>query len=713
MASAMTESRASASTNLFFTLAAMFAVVNVGYLLVRCNLISAEQGHLKAMSLFAGKLAFPALIFKTFATANLGDVNYGVVAACIFGKFVGMMVVSIPCFWGYEANRNRGSRVQSTTLFSFFIAATNDIALGMPVLNALYGAQLSNLYIAANVLWTTILFIPACMVLFEIGKDMKEPQQKAPKARKARMLALIRDIALNPVILGTVLGILYKQVFGWTLLEGDKGLQLPRPFEDIMDWLTRPFGTLLLLLTGAPLRSTKVTLWPSLLVLVKVIGVSFISYLAAGQLVTGSSGTHQVETLRNFCFFYGAIPTSSTPLVFAEEYDPLSTERIASATLFGMVLSAPVMYVASILNDDQQMADILQQVFFHIDVTSITCGVILFLILLICFREWDWEDPTRFLLAAYGVVSFLYALLSFIHNPLVNQQPCLRHTMRVRTSLAIGVRWSQVASSLLVVSLLTLYVRKGHSPCQSPKEPWKARWLGLIATVLSSVFAFIPAEVLIFPDLPSDFCATSGAALLPTTFKSAVWGLCLLGVFAVLVAVGIKNRRAEDSLGNFRDECALRRLVRAVITWQVVGSFVSTVNTILKLLNTSILSGSFQLMLIIGAILDQGQSIFFLFLVVHNGSFMTHFMRILPESLLHFLCQTTSTNNFEGFAMVQPPSSDNNHLRNAEATHPKKEEGNIEHRLLNHVPSSMDLKRCAQRIQSSPALLESQVEGCT
>jgi len=187
--SRMSASEASASTNLFFTLISMFAVVNVGYLMVRCKLISSEQGHLKAMSLFTGKLAFPALIFKTFATANLGDVNLGVVAACIFGKFIGMIVVALFGYWGYESHRDRGSRLQSATLFSFFIAATNDIALGMPVLAALYGSELTNLYIAANVLWTTVLFVPGSMVLFEIGKSMTEPHHKAQR-RMARIMRL-------------------------------------------------------------------------------------------------------------------------------------------------------------------------------------------------------------------------------------------------------------------------------------------------------------------------------------------------------------------------------------------------------------------------------------------------------------------------------------------------------------------------------------------
>jgi len=86
-------------------------------------------------------------------------------------------------------------------------------------------------------------------------------------------------------------------------VESDGGLQLPRPFADIMSWITKPFGTLLLLLTGAPLRSTKTTLWPCVLVLVKSIGVAFMSYLAARYFVSESSDANLARTLRDFCFF--------------------------------------------------------------------------------------------------------------------------------------------------------------------------------------------------------------------------------------------------------------------------------------------------------------------------------------------------------------------------------------------------------------------------
>ena len=58
------------------------------------------------------------------------------------------------------------------------------------------------------------------------------------------------------------------------------------------------------------------------------------------------------QVLHDFTFFYGAIPTSSAPIVFASQFDPESTELIATAVLFGLVLAGPIMFVTAYsLND--------------------------------------------------------------------------------------------------------------------------------------------------------------------------------------------------------------------------------------------------------------------------------------------------------------------------------------------------------------------------
>ena len=55
----------------------------------------------------------------------------------------------------------------------------------------------------------------------------------------------------------------------------------------------------------------------------------------------------QSKTLHDFTFFYGAIPTSSAPIVFASQFDPEATELIATAVLFGLILAGPIMFITA------------------------------------------------------------------------------------------------------------------------------------------------------------------------------------------------------------------------------------------------------------------------------------------------------------------------------------------------------------------------------
>jgi len=414
--------------------------------------------------------------------------------------------------------------------------------------------------------------------------------------------------------------------------------------------------------------------------------------------------------------------------VFAQEYDPISTESIASATLFGMVLSAPVIYVASILVEDANMMPVnrLQEVFFHIDVASIICGLVFIFILVISLQQWGWSDPAKFLLAAYGIVTTLYAALSFVHNPWLHQQPCDRFASNHRTSMAIGLRWSQMTSALLIVSLLVLHVTLDHPL----KDPPKAPLLGFAATVLSSIFAFVPAELLAFPCLVSELCAPDDAVYLPTAFPSVAWKLCLLGVSVLLVSVGVARRKPVKTLEvqNSQSECSSesawsqktpKGLVQAVIGLQLGRFFVAAVNEVLKLVDTSILSGSFQLMLILGAILDQGQPIIFLFVLIHDGSFIGHFRRILPKSLPCFCGSNCANDNTTWFAVVRPPPmnsplssgqtsvSDNTYPNSSKVM----EESNIKHRLSDSKTFLMSVGCEIPRSQSSPALLKQQADA--
>ena len=54
-----------------------------------------------------------------------------------------------------------------------------------------------------------------------------------------------------------------------------------------------------------------------------------------------------IKVLHDFTYFYGAIPTSSAPIVFASQFDPEAAELIATAVHFGLILAGPIMFITA------------------------------------------------------------------------------------------------------------------------------------------------------------------------------------------------------------------------------------------------------------------------------------------------------------------------------------------------------------------------------
>ncbi|CAE8683577.1 unnamed protein product, partial [Polarella glacialis] len=94
-----------------------------------------------------------------------------------------------------------------------------------------------------------VLFVPLTMVLFAKGKSLQQQEEaSAPGADlpgeppSTGRCGVLLDIVLNPVITCTILGVLYKLVFGYTLIQVGGNLTLPHPLSDVTSLITSSFG---------------------------------------------------------------------------------------------------------------------------------------------------------------------------------------------------------------------------------------------------------------------------------------------------------------------------------------------------------------------------------------------------------------------------------------------------------------------------------------
>mmetsp|Transcript_66170 Transcript_66170/g.138227 ORF Transcript_66170/g.138227 Transcript_66170/m.138227 type:complete len:999 (-) Transcript_66170:83-3079(-) len=358
----LSEAGLRSSFALLMVLLQTLSALGLGYLCVRHGAIDVQQGDMKAVQFYISRIALPLLVFKIVATSSIGSVNLGVLLACSLGKMSVYILTFCMSFCAYRSKDPFGKRMLTATVFAFFTTASNDLAIGFPVIHSIYGDKMS-VYVAANVLIFQTVIQPMAMVLFEVGEALaitsERPRISFPddaepaasrvdtwKQRLEMVWQLTRSIILNPVMLATIIGAVYSQFFAFTMVKDDNGnLRIPEPVGGIIDLWTSPFAMMFLFLNGTALRSASVRLWPVALVLMKVLVCAYISFGLSHIFV--SESTPGAQNLRQFTFFYGTIPAGGAPLIYAQLFDS-GVEVIAGASIGCLMLAGPVEFITAL-----------------------------------------------------------------------------------------------------------------------------------------------------------------------------------------------------------------------------------------------------------------------------------------------------------------------------------------------------------------------------
>lgn len=663
------DNEGSATQRLSNTLLVTFAAVFIGFMSKRLGGLDPDQGDMKGFGFFIGTLAFPLLIWKTVATAKLGDADIGILAACTLGKALVMILTWGVTFFGYKRKRKTGQRIQTATVFSFFAIASNDFAIGFPVIDALYGPEENmGLYIAGNALVGSLVFVPIVMILFSVGGALQKQEveeEQAPKAGGASKCFLITlDVIRSPVIAMTLLGLLYKLFFSITLRRFGEAQKLPSPLSDLVDLVTSPFAMGALFLTGTSLRDSKVSRWPVFLVIMKGVVCAYGTYAFAGYLVQ-LKDAHDIEVKVNFSFFYGMIPTSSAPLVFATRYDPESAGQIATAVLLGLVLAGPMMLQTALFLEvaHTEMNSVLGVLQYQINGLSLVCGAMFLTVLAVLHKEWC-TSAVKILIAVYGISVCVYASLGFAMNPRISAQ-CSAFNESGHTWLSYLIGWMQNFSQSLVILLQFVCL---------PKQMWEfemtSRSVGL--TVLACLILSLVPPLLTVPSTLNEICAAveplpqSGSVL-----PNLIWTFVLLvTMLSLVIRKSFFGRMASRSDSEFEDsldgdggpmsrtesrhskvsfssesgEDDIREpsawfaeddswstwsLVNALVGLQLLRFFTQCVNTSLVLFHTGVM-GSFAQMLVIENVLMHSQPIVLVIMLFSSHGFSNQFKAALP-----------------------------------------------------------------------------------
>lgn len=661
---------ASPTMRLFNTLLVTMVAILVGFFCVRLQLITPEEGHLKGIGFFIGSLVFPLLIFNTVATAELHSVNYGVIGACSLGKIAVMVLTWLLAYAVFQPRRSRGQRILTATVFAFFAVASNDFAIGFPVIDALYEKDMS-IYITGNALVGSFVFIPLTMIAFAIGGAIRTG---TGQSYCQIFTNILYDLATNPVIFMTCAGLLFKIIFGNSLVEENGKIRLPHPLSDFIDLFTAPFGMSALFLTGTSLRTPRVSVWAVGLVLMKVVVCAYLSYTIGTALVRGGG---DIKVLHDFTYFYGAIPTSSAPIVFASQFDPEAAELIATAVLFGLILAGPIMFITAYsLNEQDADSGLytLRQVQFSADAAGIFCGLFFVGCLALVRQYWCFTCPAKQLLAFYGTVLMVYAAVSFSVNPIISATSCdAFNEMHLQTPWVIAFSWLQNSASIMLLVLQAMYA---CGPVRSSDAPMA----GLVIVCLCLALALLPS-FFATPNTINEICNHEEIGSLELCLN-VVWSGLKLLIASSLAIYALCFRRpglhrsdeTETETESSDDSCEVSEIWQSsslAVDWQhlVPGGIILTITimNIVKILTQVINAalvhfasnknvGSFASMLLLESALEHSQPIVLLAALFFDANFTGLLLKIIP-GLFPRCCRSNqrTSSTWKGWSLVTQP----------------------------------------------------------
>jgi len=177
-------------SNLAPALVQTFLTILVGYLFGRYKWMPVEG--VRALGMFVTTLALPALLLRNMATLDLSNVRWSFFLAILIAKALLFAAVAVVCIL-----RHRGSRrgLSDAGCYAIFVTQSNDLAMGLPILGALFGADpatanfASLLYVIAPI--SLAILNPIGFLLMEMGREpVVEPTMETIAAPQQEALAL-------------------------------------------------------------------------------------------------------------------------------------------------------------------------------------------------------------------------------------------------------------------------------------------------------------------------------------------------------------------------------------------------------------------------------------------------------------------------------------------------------------------------------------------
>jgi malonate transporter len=299
----------------------VFAVIVTGWIVGYTGYLSRTLSE--ALIRFAYNIAMPALLIVTIAQEPGHSlinwrflVAFGGGSLLCFALVLGIMSIRV--------SRSLASR----TMHGMAASMTNTGFVALPILQAIYG-QRAVLPAAIATLFIAVVMFPTAVILLELDERDAGGSRAAP-------MATVKHIVLNPMVLSTLIGML------WSVL----GLRMPGPVVTYLDIFADALTPCALFAIGLGLSIDGLRAnigRSSLLSAVKLVIMPLIVYGLSVSL-----GLDPLYTIA--AVICAAVPTAKTVYILAGEYrceEMTVASTISMTTLVSIISLVIWMYALS------------------------------------------------------------------------------------------------------------------------------------------------------------------------------------------------------------------------------------------------------------------------------------------------------------------------------------------------------------------------------
>jgi malonate transporter len=298
-------------TTILESVVPLFAVICLGYFAGRAGYLG--EAGIRGLGAFVFNFAIPPYVFRLMAATDLEAITeWG-----FLGGYLGaqMLVFAIGAVIGRLAF---GMRIAELTIQAFGSAFSNGVMLALPLLLWLYGA--AGAVPALLIITLDVIVFSSVTVLLEIGR---RGTREAPSGRI--VLQAARSVCANPILMGTVLGILYSL----------SGLALPALVDKTVAFIGQAAAPSALFALGATLSLRRIagSFGPAgAMIACKLLLHPALAFVAFGWLL-------ELEPAwRNAGVIFAACPVGLNVYVFAQHYE-VGIETASSAILISTALA--------------------------------------------------------------------------------------------------------------------------------------------------------------------------------------------------------------------------------------------------------------------------------------------------------------------------------------------------------------------------------------